>query len=86
VWNPEQGSVLWSAAMTDIRFMSNASCDSSDPATIAQREVLERALAKLVRVGARAGVSTDDMIALLDSGMSVRELLEYVLTLAADDV
>jgi hypothetical protein len=46
--------------------------------------VLERALAKLVLAGARAGVSTDDMIGLLESGMSVKELLEYVLTLAAD--
>jgi hypothetical protein len=46
--------------------------------------MLERALAKLVLVGARAGVSTDDMIGLLESGMSVRELLEYVLTLVAD--
>jgi hypothetical protein len=70
--------------MTDMRFVLNASCDSSDPPTIAQREVLERALAKLVLAGARAGVSTDDMIGLLESGMSVNELLEYVLTLAAD--
>jgi hypothetical protein len=72
--------------MTEMRFPLNASYDSSDPSTIAQREVLERALAKLVLVGARAGVSTDDMIELLESGMSVRELLEYVLTLAADVV
>ncbi len=68
--------------MAEMRYMLNASCDSSDPPTIAQRELLERALAKLVRVGARAGVTTDDMIELLESGMSVRELLEYVLALA----
>lgn len=70
--------------MTEMRFLLNASCDYSDPPTIAQREVLKRALAKLVLVGEQTGVSTDDMIEMLDSGMSVWELLEYVLTRAAD--
>ena len=68
--------------MTEMRFVLNPSCDSSDLLTIPQREVLERALAKLVVVGARAGVSTDNMIELLNSGMSVRELVEYVLSLS----
>ncbi len=67
--------------MAELRYVLNASCDSSDPPAIAQREVLKRALAKLVLVAARSGVSTDDMIKLLESGMSVQELLEYVLAL-----
>jgi len=40
--------------------------------------VLSRAVEKLVASGAQAGVSAEDMIGLLDSGMSVAELLAYV--------
>jgi hypothetical protein len=47
-------------------------------------EVLERAVAKLVAAGARVGIGTDAMIKLLESGMSVQELVEYVLTRAGD--
>lgn len=43
-----------------------------------QREVLERAVAKLVVIGQRVGVSASDMIELLESGLTVRELLEYL--------
>ena len=70
--------------MTELRFFLDASSDTSNPLTLEQREALERALAKMVLVGAQAGVSTDQMIELLESGMSVRKLLEYVLTLAGD--
>ena len=72
--------------MTEMRFLLSASCDSFDPPTIAQMEVLERALAKLVLVGERAGIGMDEMIELLESGMSVWQLLEYVFTRAADVV
>jgi hypothetical protein len=51
--------------------------------TLAQKEMLERAVAKLVLVGEQVGVSADQMILLLESGLTVRELLEY---LAARDV
>lgn len=70
--------------MTDLRFFVNASSDSSDQVSLEQREVLERALAKIVLLGARVGVSTDQMIALLESGMTVRQLVEYLLTLAEE--
>lgn len=80
VWNPE----AWSAQMTEMLYPVNASCDSSDPLTIPQREALERALAKMVLMGAQAGVSTDQMIKLLDAGLTVRELVEYVLARAGD--
>jgi hypothetical protein len=71
-------------------FISNASCDSSDSfspeqagtLTTDQEEVLTRALAKVVVLGEEIGVTTDQMIRMLDSGMSVRELLEYLVTLA----
>jgi hypothetical protein len=71
--------------MTELRFFLNASCDSSDPLSTERREALEGALAKVVLLGAQVGVSTDQMIMLLNSGMTVTELLEYVLTSEGDD-
>lgn len=46
--------------------------------TYAQREVLERAVIKLVLIGERVGVTPDQMILLLQSGLTVRELLDYL--------
>ncbi len=43
-----------------------------------QREVLERAISKLVLIGERVGVTADEMILLLQSGLTVRELLDYI--------
>lgn len=68
--------------MTDVRFFANAGGDTSEPLSVQQREVLERALAKTAMLGARVGVDMDQMIQLLESGMTVRELLEYLVTLA----
>ena len=56
--------------------------DNRKPLTLAQQRVLERAVAKVVLIGAEVGVSADQMILLLQSGFTVRELLEY---LAAQD-
>jgi hypothetical protein len=52
--------------------------DRFEPLTTAQEETLRRAVAKVVELGARAGVTTDEMIYLLDSGLNVGELLEYL--------
>ena len=43
-----------------------------------QREVLKRAVGKLVLIGQRVGVTTDDMILLLQSGLTVADLLDYL--------
>lgn len=43
-----------------------------------QRQVLERAVGKLVLIGERVGVTADDMILLLQSGLTVQELLDYL--------
>ena len=43
-----------------------------------QREVLERAISKLVLIGERVGVTADEMILLLQSGLTVRELLDFI--------
>jgi hypothetical protein len=49
-----------------------------EPLTTAQEETLRRAVAKVVELGAQTGVTTDEMIHLLDSGLNVGELLEYL--------
>ena len=56
--------------------------DSRFAAGLTIRQVLERALAKTVILGARVGVGMDQMIQLLEAGMTAGELLEYLLTLA----
>jgi len=52
---------------------------SIESLSLAQRRILERAVAKLVLLGERVGVSTDQMLLLLRTGLTVRELLEYLL-------
>ncbi|MFY9844498.1 MAG: hypothetical protein WA718_07910 [Terriglobales bacterium] len=54
------------------------SLDRSEPLTLAQKETLQRAVAKIVALGGQVGVSADQMIELLKSGMTVRELLQYL--------
>ena len=51
--------------------------DPTGPLTM-RNETLRRAVAKIVAVGAQVGVSADQMILLLQSGMTVGELLEYL--------
>jgi len=48
--------------------------------TVYEERVLERAVAKLVVYGERVGISTDEMIQMLAAGLTVSELLEYVLS------
>jgi len=52
--------------------------DLAEPLTLAQKEELQRAVAKVVALGAQVRVSADQMIELLKSGLSVGELLEYL--------
>jgi len=46
--------------------------------TLAQAQILERAVAKIVLLGEQVGVSVDQMILLLGSGFTVGELIEYL--------
>lgn len=46
--------------------------------THGQQELLERAVAKLVLIGDLVGVSAGQMIVLLESGLTIGELLEYL--------
>ena len=43
--------------------------------TVCETERLNRAVAKIVKLGEQVGLMPEDMIALLDSGCSVGELL-----------
>jgi hypothetical protein len=67
------------------RTVSGAECDTSRPPAFGENEVLERAVAKVILLGEQGGISADEMILLLDSGLTVSELLEYVVTRAGVD-
>jgi hypothetical protein len=51
---------------------------AADELTHEQVVLLETAVEKLVRLAGRVGVTPDEMIALLDSGLDMRELLDYI--------
>jgi hypothetical protein len=66
--------------MTDMQFAPYPSEDSSQVPTGYQQQVLKRAVAKLVVYAGRVGISSEEMIQMLASGLTVGELLEYVLS------
>jgi hypothetical protein len=57
---------------------ANIGPDAVESLNCAQEEVLERAIIKLVLLGRQVGVDPDQMISMLESGMSVIELVEYL--------
>jgi hypothetical protein len=64
--------------MGDLHSISEVAAKCDGPVTVDQQEILKRAVAKLVLIGDQVGVSTSDMISLLESGLTVGELLEYL--------
>ncbi len=62
----------------ELHLTAAMSRDQAEPLTVAQKEALQRAVAKVVALGAQVGVSADQMIQLLQSGLTVGELLEYL--------
>jgi hypothetical protein len=64
--------------MSNMHSVSEIRPPSGEPLTLAQQEVLERAVAKVVLLGELVGVNADQMILLLNSGLTVSELLEYL--------
>ncbi|MFY9558936.1 MAG: hypothetical protein WAQ52_01760 [Terriglobales bacterium] len=64
--------------MREVHHVVDAGPDLTESLTFGQQEVLERAVAKIVLLGEQVGVSADQMILLLDSGLTVGELLEYL--------
>jgi hypothetical protein len=82
-----QASVVqkWSNPMTtELRLTEAANRDLAEPLSVAQKEALQRAVAKIVALGEQVGVSADQMIDLLDSGLTVGELLEILAARAGE--
>lgn len=69
---------------TELRLPEASTLDPAERLTPEQKEALRRAVAKIVALGAQIGVSADQMIELLRSGLTVRELLEYLSTRAGE--
>ena len=65
-------------ALDELQASTGIGSDPHQDLTGQQTETLRRAVAKLVLLGERAGVSIDQMILLLDSGLTLGELLDYV--------
>jgi len=63
---------------TELDLSAAMSRDLTEPLSLAQQESLQRAVAKVVALGAQVGVSADQMIELLQSGLTVGELLDYL--------
>jgi hypothetical protein len=57
--------------------------DELERLTPEQVALLDAALAKVLHFGEKEGVTPDEMVALLESGMDVRELLEHIISKAA---
>ena len=59
---------------------SPQSTDASDPKDFEEldAQLLERTVEKLVRYGQQVGVTPEEMISLLDSGISIRDLLAFL--------
>lgn len=62
-------------AQTDVTV---AQAGKATEASTPQKDALRRAVIKVVASGERVGVSADEMIELLKSGLTIGELLEYL--------
>jgi hypothetical protein len=63
---------------TEQHLLAALSHGPAEALTPVQEETLRRAVAKVIELGAQTGVTVDEMIYLLDSGLNVGELLEYL--------
>ena len=63
---------------TQLHLVAALSKNLTEPLTVAQKEALQRAVTKIVALGAQSGLNADQMILLSESGLTVGELLEYL--------
>ncbi len=63
---------------TELHLIAALTNNLAEPLIVAQKEALQHAVTKIVALGAQVGVSADQMILLLESGLTVGELLEYL--------
>ncbi len=64
--------------ITDTKLLVAHIQNSDEALTPEQKEGLQAAVAKIVALGAQNGVTPEQMIELLKSGLTVGELLEYL--------
>jgi hypothetical protein len=64
--------------MGQTHLAANAGPDVFESLSCADEAVLQRAIAKLVSLGRQVAVGPEEMISLLESGMDVVELVEYL--------
>jgi len=69
---------------TELHLIAAISHDQDESLTPAQKGVLQRAVVKMVALGEQTGVTADEMIELLDAGLTVGELLEYLVARAGE--
>jgi hypothetical protein len=58
--------------------------DRTESLAPSEKQGLQRAMGKIVAFGAESGVTPDQMIELLKSGLTVAELLEYLAARTSD--
>ena len=63
---------------TELHLIAALTHNPAEPLTVAQKEALQRAVTKIVALGAQVGVNSEQMTLLLESGLTVGELLEYL--------
>jgi hypothetical protein len=63
---------------TQTQLITSANGNFGESLTMAQKESLRCAVAKIVAFGALVGVSAEQMIQMLQSGLTVGELLQYL--------
>jgi len=63
---------------TERHLTAAISHDLAESLTPAQKDALQRAVAKIVALGEQTGVNADEMIELLKAGLTVGVLLEYL--------
>jgi hypothetical protein len=61
---------------TELHLIAALNHNLAEPLTVTQKEALQRAVTKIIALGAQVGVNRDQMILLLESGLAVGELLE----------
>jgi hypothetical protein len=64
--------------MTQTQLTAAARGKCGEPLTVVQKESLRCAVAKIVAFGALVGVSAEQMIGMLESGLTISELLQYL--------
>ena len=64
--------------MGQVNSFASSGHDLAESLNIGRPEVLEQAVGKMVLLGKQVGVSPNQMILLLESGLTVIELLEYL--------